>query len=304
MMNQNRQTILVVEDERLNIDILSAEFCGDYHVLVAKDGRQAFRRLENNTVDLILLDIVLPEINGFDCLRLLKRSEITKDIPVIIITSKSEVEDEATGLQLGAVDFIRKPFNLPIVRARVKTHLDLKRKSELLETFASVDALTNLPNRRKVDEMMQSEWRRAVRIDQFLTYMLVDVDHFKQYNDNYGHQAGDDCLRKVAQSLRGSLPRAEDFVGRYGGEEFLIILPNTDLSGAMVVVERIRSNVEGMCLVHQFSSTADHVTISLGVASTRPARSLADPEVLLGTADRLLFRSKEGGRNRFAGETV
>lgn len=297
-MSQEKQSILIVDDERFNIDILSMEFSPEYEILIAKGGRQALQRLENRSVDLILLDIVMPEMNGYEIIKLIKNNERTKDIPVIFITSKNEIEDEAVGLQLGAVDYIRKPFNIPIVRARVKTQLDLKLKTDLLENLVMLDGLTGIYNRRKVDEVLQNEWKRATRNGAPISIFLIDIDFFKRYNDNYGHTAGDDCLRKVARELQISLKRPEDFVGRYGGEEFLVILPNTTAEGAEQVAEELRKRIESLNISHRYSCAADCVTISVGVSTAYPDATWESPSFLLDAADRMLYESKENGRNR------
>jgi diguanylate cyclase (GGDEF)-like protein len=297
-VSREKQSILIIDDERFNIDILSMEFSPEYEILIAKEGRQALKRLENRLVDLILLDIVMPEMNGYEIIKLIKNNERTKDIPVIFITSKNEIEDEAIGLQLGAVDYIRKPFNIPIVRARVKTQLDLKLKTDLLERLVSLDGLTGIYNRRKVDEVLQNEWKRTSRSGSPLSIVLIDIDFFKRYNDNYGHTAGDECLRKVAQELQVCLKRPEDFVGRYGGEEFIVLLPNTIAEGAKHVAERLRKAIETLNLTHRYSSVADRVTISLGISTAIPDTTCESPAFLLETADRMLYESKEHGRNR------
>ncbi len=297
-MNLEKQSILIVDDERLNIDILSHEFHQDYNILVAKDSKNVFKRLENREVDLILLDVVLPETDGFEIIRRLKENESTKDIPVIFITSKDKVEDETTGLMLGAVDYIRKPFNMPVVRARVKTQLDLQWKTRLLEQLVSIDGLTGIPNRRRVEEVIRSEWKRALRSGTSLAFLFIDIDFFKPLNDLYGHQVGDSCLRKVAQILKTCLQRQEDFVGRYGGEEFVVVLPNTQSQGASYVAESMRRAIEELQIPHQSSPISDFVTISIGVAVTQPQEGISSPLLLLQFADQALYEGKQNGRNR------
>ncbi|RJP19943.1 MAG: diguanylate cyclase [Candidatus Omnitrophota bacterium] len=297
-MSKEKQTILIVDDERLNIDILGSELGKDYHIIVAKNGNQAVTRIENNTIDLVLLDIIMPELDGYETIKLLKNHDQMKHIPVIFITSKQEDEDEAKGLQLGAVDYIRKPFNLPIVRSRVKTHLDLKLKTDLLEKMVSLDGLTNIYNRRKFDEMLDQEWKRATRAHTPLSIILIDIDFFKNYNDFYGHTAGDDCLRKVARGLKLCINRPEDFLGRYGGEEFVVLLPNTNAAGAKIMAEKLRQAVENLDIPHSYSPISAHVTISLGVAATIPVEPHDSGISLVESADRMLYESKKKGRNQ------
>lgn len=297
-MSLEKQSILIVDDERLNIDILSHEFHRDYHILVAKDSKNMFKRLENQEVDLILLDVVLPETDGFEIIRRLKENKSTKDIPVIFITAKDKVEDETTGLMLGAVDYIRKPFNMPVVRARVKTQLDLQWKTRLLEQLVSMDGLTGIPNRRRVEEVIRSEWKRALRSGTSLAFMFIDIDFFKPLNDQYGHQVGDSCLRKVAQILKTCLQRQEDFVGRYGGEEFVVVMPNTQSQGASYVAEAMRRAIEELQIPHQSSPISNYVTISIGVSVTQPQEGISSPLLLLQFADQALYEGKQNGRNR------
>ncbi len=297
-MDLEKQTILIVDDERLNLDILTRELRNEYRVLVAKDGRQALQRLESNRVDLVMLDIVLPGMDGFEIIKIMKGRDSWLDVPVIFITAKSEVEDEAIGLQLGAADYIRKPFNIPIVRARVKTHMDLRRKGLLLEKLASLDPLTSLPNRRKVDETVLGEWKRSERTLQPISLIFIDIDFFKKFNDQYGHRSGDECLRQVALQLKSGLLRESDFIGRYGGEEFLGILPVTESDSAAGVAERLRRGVESLGIPHIQNTAAPCVTISLGVASTVPDAVRSSPQQLLDAADQMLYESKTQGRNR------
>ena len=297
-MSLEKQTILIVDDERLNIDIISSEFSPEYEILIAKDGKQALKRLENHPVDLMLLDIIMPEISGYEIIKIVKNNEKCKNIPVIFITSKSEIEDETIGLQLGAVDYIRKPFNLPIVRARVKTHLDLKLKTDLLEQLVSLDGLTSINNRRKVDEILLHEWKRSKRNNTPVSIIMIDIDFFKKYNDNYGHTAGDNCLRKVSQGLKNCLKRPDDFLGRFGGEEFVVILPNTDTKGAAHIAECLRMAVENLHIPHQFSPMTGYVSISAGGATCIPDTSWESPTILVESADQMLYRSKENGRNQ------
>jgi len=297
-MITHKQTILIVDDDSINLNILSGEFSRDYNIVLAKNGGQALKRVEKSRIDLVLLDIMMPDMDGYEVCRRLKAQDATKHIPVIFITAMSEDEDEAKGLRLGSVDYIKKPFYLPIVRARVKTCLDLKMKTDMLEQLVSLDGLTNIFNRRKFNETIDSEWNRAIREENPLSLILIDVDHFKKFNDHYGHATGDDCLRRVANALKTGIKRASDFLARYGGEEFAILLPNTDLAGAGSVAEDMRRAISALRIPHGYSETADHVTVSLGAATMKPHQDLPSPVVLINEADSALYRAKEEGRNR------
>jgi diguanylate cyclase (GGDEF)-like protein len=298
MSQTQRPVILIVDDMPTNIHVLAEALRSEYQIRVAKDGQTALELAHrDDKPDLILLDVMMPVMDGYEVCRRLRESEITKNIPVIFVTARNDTEDEEYGLRLGAVDYITKPYKLPIVKARVRTHVSLKCKTDLLEALASLDGLTGISNRRRFDEMLDAEWRRSARKQNPLSIVLADVDYFKQYNDHYGHGAGDDCLKQIATTLVSSLLRAGDTASRYGGEEFAIILPNTDLEGANRVAERVRSGVKALAIPHSHSVAADHVTVSLGCATVIPPQGLT-PEILLDAVDRMLYQAKNEGRNR------
>ena len=300
-MIEKRQTILIVDDESMNFAILSKIFKDKqkYRVLVAKSGEQALKIVQQDIIDLILLDILMPGMDGYETLTELKNMECSKDIPVVFVTSKNENQDEAKGLQLGAVDYIKKPFYLPIVEARVQTHLELKLKNEILTELVSLDGLTNIFNRRKFDNTLSQEWKRALRANESLTLLIIDVDHFKLYNDNYGHAAGDACLRKVASTLSTCLRRPADFLARYGGEEFAMILPDTDLQGGVYMADRVNHYIKGLRIAHDFSLTSRYVTVSVGGVTARPKCQSIGVEDLIQKADQQLYLAKESGRNMY-----
>jgi diguanylate cyclase (GGDEF)-like protein len=198
------------------------------------------------------------------------------------------------------VDYITKPIRAPIVKARVDTHVRLKRYRDKLERMSWIDGLTGLANRRRFDEALAREWERTRRDEAPLSVILMDVDHFKGFNDNYGHQAGDDCLQEVARALADTVSRPADLVARYGGEEFVCLLPGTDCAGAEQLAEGIRAAVADLGIRHEHSSAADHVTLSLGVACTVPDGERR-PQELSQQADENLYTAKESGRNRVYG---
>lgn len=293
-----KPTILIVDDQPTNIHILAEALEVDYEIVIATSGVTALDLvMQAEKPDLILLDVVMPEFDGYEVCRLLKENEATKDIPIIFVTAKTESDDEERGLNMGAVDYISKPYKLPIVLARVRNHINLKRKSDLLESLASLDGLTGIPNRRRFDETLDAEWRRAVRSGRPLSIVMMDIDFFKQYNDNYGHGAGDECLIKVAACISSCVNRPGDLVARYGGEEFVALLPLTDLKGATIIAERLVTDVSQLLLPHSHSSVADHITISAGCATAIPIQD-ASQENLLQVADILLYQAKNEGRNR------
>jgi len=295
--------LLVVDDQPINIQALYRIFGPDHRVLMATSGAKALSICKDDPPDLVLLDVVMPEMDGHEVCARLKADEATRNIPVIFVTSHTDAEEETRGLELGAVDFIAKPVNPAVVRARVKTHLTLKAHSDLLRQMVFIDGLTGVANRRCFDERLGIEWRRAARSGLPLALLMLDVDHFKRFNDRYGHQTGDDCLRRVASVIKGCLLRPGDLVARYGGEEFACILPGTDFDGALAVAAGIEQRVRGLQIEHADSDVSDAVTISIGVCASLPDRD-GDPACLLALADAQLYRAKHGGRGRACGAVL
>jgi len=296
---ERRQSrILIVDDSAFNISILGEALGDEYQIAVAKSGEEALRLAEQEPIpDLILLDIIMPGMDGHKVCRELKSRPATQGIPVIFITAMDQEGDETRGLELGAVDYITKPFSIPIVKARVKTHLELKHKTDILEHLSSLDGLTGIANRRRFDEVLELEWRRSRRTGLSLGIIMLDIDSFKNYNDHYGHGAGDECLRTVAKTLEESLHRPHDFVARYGGEEFVVILPDTDLQGGETIASAMRDKVNSLKITHDFSSAGPYVTCSFGLAVTVPGVGRT-AEQLVAAADRMLYKAKQNGRDR------
>jgi diguanylate cyclase (GGDEF)-like protein len=295
-----RPKLLVVDDQPVNIQVLYQAFSKDHQLFMATSGEQALALCASQQPDLVLLDVMMPVMDGYEVCARLKANPLTRDIPVIFVTAHDDEAAEARGLDAGAVDFIAKPINPKIVRARAKTHITLKLQSDLLRSWAYIDGLTGVHNRRYFDEQLTAEWGRAMRNKTALSVVMLDVDFFKRYNDRYGHQAGDDCLRRVASSIKQSLKRPADQVARYGGEEFVCLLPDTDLAGALQVAQFVGQQVMEQQIEHADSSAAAVVTVSLGVCS-KPAHASGSALALLGQADAQLYAAKSGGRNRTCG---
>jgi diguanylate cyclase (GGDEF)-like protein len=290
-------TILVVDDTPANLSLMSSLLKDTYKVKVANCGERALEIAQSDTPpDLILLDIMMPDMDGYEVCRRLKAQEATKDIPIIFITAMSDVENESMGFALGAVDFISKPFNKTVVKARIRVHMQLKRQSRLLENLVFMDALTEIPNRRALDQTFAQEWARSLRTGMPMSYILIDIDLFKQFNDHYGHGSGDDCLTRVAKALHGCVQRPSDCLGRYGGEEFAAILANTDMDQALQVAQNFHASVAALQVPHAHSEVAPQVTISIGVATTKPIAD-QNPHLLSGGADRMLYAAKSAGKN-------
>ncbi|EFL51092.1 response regulator receiver modulated diguanylate cyclase [Solidesulfovibrio fructosivorans JJ]] len=296
-------TVLVVDDAPSNLAILTETLRSEFDVRIATSGFEALHLVCDAPPDLILLDILMPEMDGYEVCRRLKADFSTRNIPVIFLTAKNEVSDETTGLALGAVDYITKPITVPIVQARVRAHVELKRRGDLLETLSMRDGLTGIPNRRRFDEYLNRAWRHALRCNTPLSMIMADIDDFKAYNDAYGHMAGDECLRAVAGALSGALRRPGDLVARFGGEEFAVVLEHTELPGALHLAEAMRAAVIDLDLGHEDSRAAQVVTVSLGAATLTPKAGMT-PETLIGAADRMLYAAKQAGRNRVLGDTT
>jgi diguanylate cyclase (GGDEF)-like protein len=300
----SNQTILIVDDEPINIKALQLVLGEEHNLVFATTGEMALQMaVEEPQPDLILMDIVMPGLDGFEVCRLLKNDDRTRNIPVVFLTARWETSEEAKGLELGAVDYIRKPFSPPIIKARIRNHLELKKTRDLLENLSTLDGLTNIPNRRRFDEILVHEWNRAVRKKAPISLLFIDIDHFKNYNDCYGHLAGDDCLKAVARVLQSSLGRAADFLARFGGEEFIILLPDTKENGCRHLAESIRKAVERLDIEHRDSPVADHLTVSIGAVTCIDV-TRCDRELLLEHADRLLYQAKHEGRNRVKAQTI
>ena len=292
--------ILCIDDDRDMLNLLEKILAGaGYKVITAGDGRQGLIKARSNKPDLILLDVTMPGIDGYEVCRKMKEEEATKDIPIIFITAKQQDEDEDKGLQMGAADYVRKPFYPPIVKSRVRTQLDLKSKTDMLERLAAIDGLTSIYNRRKFDETLELEWKRSMRNNLPLSLIMSDVDHFKGYNDNYGHASGDDCLRMVSQGLKDMLQRPADLLARYGGEEFAVILPETDYNGAIYIATTLVTGIGNLNIPYAHSPVAGHVTISIGVATSIPGKNCETPLQLIEAADSMLYAAKGNGRNQF-----
>ncbi|MDD3305687.1 MAG: diguanylate cyclase [Acetobacterium sp.] len=293
-----RQKILVVDDSPLNTKIMENALIEDYEVLISHNGKEALSICNSNDPpDLILLDVIMPEIDGYEICRRLNRSEKTKDIPVIFLTSLTESKDIEFGLTLGAIDYITKPFSVPIIKAKIKNHLALKYYQDTLKINTDVDQLTQIANRRRFDDTMTKEIKKAKRTGTILSVLLLDIDHFKFYNDTYGHLEGDACLKKVATTLATTLKRPRDLAARWGGEEFTCLLPNTNTEGAQNVAEALLKAIQNLSIPHESSPVNDVVTVSIGVISSNPIDENSF-ENLLKHADEALYQAKETGRNR------
>lgn len=290
--------VMIIDDAPANIRLLNACLAEDYSVRFATSGAVGIGIVRSQRPDLVLLDVMMPKMDGYEVCAALKADPHTKDIPIIFVTAQGEGSDEEKGLSLGVVDYITKPFIPEVVKARIKIHIELKRLRDLLQYQSTTDTTTGLANRRAFDELLTQEWSRGTRYKLPLSLAMVDIDFFKGFNDFHGHLSGDECLRRVAQALFAAVPRRDgDLVARYGGEEFAVLLVDTDSEGVRTVSERLRSGVSALAIPHGRSAASEVVTVSIGAASIIPDGGHS-PTVLIAIADGFLYRAKEEGRNR------
>jgi diguanylate cyclase (GGDEF)-like protein len=293
--------ILIVDDERSSLQILNNVLSPNYAIFTAKSGEEALSRVSEDPPDLILLDIVMPGMDGFEILKRLKGNIDTRHIPVIIITGLDDEADEEKGFLIGAVDYITKPFKNAIVLARVNTHIQIVRQIRMIERLGLVDPLTDIPNRRCFDDRLGVEWRRAVRKKTPISFLMMDVDKFKTYNDTYGHPQGDVLLKAITMIFSAAARRPGDLAARLGGEEFGVLLPETELPSALEIAEEIRSKVEALRIAAADGKTITKTTISVGVVSLVPGENDIAAD-FISRADKCLYAAKEGGRNRISSE--
>lgn len=294
-------SVLIVDDDPLAVQILGAMLTEVSQVRFALSGKEGMKSARASPPDLILLDANMPDMSGLDVCDAIKSDPDLSAIPVIFITQQDGAEVELQCLEAGAVDFISKPPKALLVQARVRNQLRLKQLSDQLRLNANTDALTGAANRRQFDELFQREWDRARRSCESLSLLMVDIDHFKLFNDHHGHQQGDACLKMVAQTMMSLVNRPADIVARFGGEEFVVLLPDTCESGARHVADMLVNGVSQRGIAHGASPTAPHVTVSVGGATWLGAppetgRKLPQASDLLGCADAALYEAKRAGR--------
>jgi len=297
MEKDTRFTLLIVDDEATVLSVLNKILSGEYEILTAKTGKEALKLAQEQHPDLILLDILLPDLDGYSVIVQLKSNAETNAIPVIFITGLTSEEDEEKSFLLGASDYIIKPFKPAAIKARVRKHLDTINQMKALEGIGLTDALTGLPNRRSFEDRLEMEWRRAAREQKPISFLMADIDGFKVYNDSYGHLQGDSLLRAVAGVLTAWAKRPADHPSRLGGEEFGILLPDTELKPALTIAEGIRAAIEVLHLPVKESKKSSSVTVSIGVNSIIPQRESSVTDFIAG-ADDALYEAKKAGKNR------
>ena len=298
MENPKQNSILIVDDENLQIKALAHLLEDEYTIYIAKSGEAALDIAEKYSPDLILLDILMPGMDGYETLSRLKSNSRTNGIPVVFTTGLRDEEDEAKGLEYDVADYITKPFNPKIVPLRVRNLIKIINQMRAIERLSRIDQLSNIPNRRYFVERLETDWGSSIRKFQPLSILILDIDFFKKYNDTYGHQQGDNAIRETARIITRSLNRPGDFAARYGGEEFVVLLADTDQAGAMQIAERIRANIEVAEIPkHESTSETTKITVSIGVNTIVP-RVSDSMDMFISRADNALYISKENGRNR------
>lgn len=323
----NRLDILIVDDRPENLlvleNLLESE---NLNIVRATSGQEALGLMFDHDFALVLMDVQMPDMDGFETAELMRGNTRTRHIPIIFVTANhTERHHIFRGYDSGAVDYLFKPLEPQFLLSKVYVFLEIHRqrlalqaktreldakvlelqilqaelqeKNRQLQLLSSLDGLTGIPNRRQFNETLEMEWNRLSREQHPLSLIILDVDHFKLYNDHYGHFAGDRCLKQVAQTLEKLLNRPADLIARYGGEEFAAILPDTPLDGAMHVAETMRRAIVGIDIEHTTSPIVPYVTISLGVSSVIPAPGCSAAD-LIQAADRALYQAKLAGRNQ------
>ena len=290
------EKILIVDDSMVQAAQLRSILADEYDVTIAQTAEEGLRQVSSESYSLILLDVVMPGMDGFTLLKKLQEEIVTQSIPVILITSLSDVEHEQYGLVLGAVDYISKPFNPLIVRARVNTHIKLYDYRREVELRSMTDQLTGIANRRRYEGYSLEKWHEAIRLKIPFSICMFDIDHFKRYNDTFGHPAGDKVIAAVAKTVASRLHRTTDFFARYGGEEFVAISMGDPGEKIFRYLNKIRQAVEALRIAHD-PSVAEWVTVSVGGVTIVP--TMETPySVYLKIADTMLYDAKKHGRNQ------
>lgn len=297
--------ILIVDDNVKNRNLLKDMIVSFGHFpVLAEDGKEALVKMNEQPPDMVLLDILMPGMNGYEVLDYMKGNDNLCHIPVIMISAVEYVYSVIQCIEKGADDYLDKPFNPKLLKARMDSSLEKKRLRDIekkyylrLEHLSITDGLTGIANRRFFDDLLEKEWRRALRISSAISLIMLDIDFFKIFNDTYGHPSGDKCLTKVANTLKNTLKRAGEIVARYGGEEFIIVMPNTQLKDAIIVSKRISAEIRSLEIEHKNSTVSAYITVSMGIANVVPQKS-SSPSAFIDKTDKALYKAKAEGRNR------
>lgn len=290
------EKILIIDDSPVQANFLSSILDGDYEITVVNSAEEGLAQAKVGDYSLILLDVIMPDIDGFQLLKMLQEEVVLRRTPVILITSLNDIQHEERGLTLGAVDYITKPFHPGIVRARVNTHVKLFQYWSQIEREATVDQLTGVPNRRRYDAISGKRWQDAIRLGAPISICMFDIDKFKVYNDTFGHPAGDKVIKAVAETAASKLRRGTDFFARYGGEEFVALLLGGGSEADFAYLRTVRQAVEALHIPHN-PEASPWVTISIGGITVLPKVG-STYDTYLKMADTMLYDAKRFGRNQ------
>ena len=299
-----KEIILIASDNEDSIAQLTNALNTMYQVEITQSVQWIVDSCQDiQSPDMVLLDSDLTNADTYEICTTLKDNPKTQNISIVLFSTSEDPKYEVKAFDVGANDFFALPRPPEVIKARIRVLLRNKRVTDLLEQFSRLDSLTEIPNRREFDRLLEKEWMNARRIHAPLSLILLDVDFFKRYNDNYGHLDGDQCLKELAQIIEKSIRRPHDTVARYGDEEFVVILPNTDINGAIKVAEQIQNNLKSEPITHEFSDVENHITVSQGISSITPHGKF-NPLNLLDAADNALYSAKENGRNCYSIKTL
>ncbi len=290
------EKILIIDDSPVQANFLHSILALDYDITVTNTAEAGLEQVRSGEYSLVLLDVIMPGMDGFQLLKMLQEEVVLSHIPVILITSLNDIEHEEQGLTLGAVDYITKPFHPAIVRARVNTHIKLYQYRTQIEREATVDQLTGVPNRRRYDRISVKRWQDAVRLGIPFSICMFDIDKFKVYNDSFGHPAGDKVIRAVAETASSMLRRGTDFFARYGGEEFVALILGGGAENDFAHLKKVRQAVEDLHIPHN-PEVSQWVTVSIGGITVVPKLGTLYDNYLK-MADAMLYDAKRFGRNR------
>jgi len=293
----SKEKVLVIDDSLLNIMHINNILKDDYEVYFGTDGNLGLKKAVEIIPDIILLDVLMPDMDGYEVINELKNNSLTKDIPVIFLTALDTVEQEVKGLEAGAVDYVTKPIVGPLLKARLKIHLELKKQRDYLQNLTMIDGLTGIANKKRLNEYIDKWYRISFRKKTYLSIFMIDIDHFKLFNDTYGHIAGDDCLKKIASEIKNSLKRPYDLAARFGGEEFTCVIPEANYQDAIQIAKRIKKNIDLLKIEHKSSPVLPYVTVSIGGITTVP-KDTDGYSKILEKADEALYEAKKNGRNQ------
>lgn len=298
-MNVKNASLLLVDDDPTVLGYMCNILEEQYRITCSENAADALViASSDNQPDIILMDVNLPDMSGYDVCNALKNIDVTRDIPVILVSGRNEDVDFAYGFDMGAVDFVPKPINSTVLSVRVRNHVRLLRKTQALKALAHTDPLTKIANRRRYNEALIEEWRRSMRSKSAMSLIIIDIDDFKLYNDNFGHGKGDDVLVQFGEILRYCCKRNSDLPARVGGEEFVALLPDTDEQGAKQIIEKIMKELQDAAIPHPYSTVSDVITVSCGIVTDYPVKGEV-PESMFSRADQALYRAKNNGKNRF-----